>query len=532
MFDQQKADRVLSFFRQLKHTKGKWKGVSFSLLDWQIRALSDIFGTVRDDGLRQYNTAYLEICKKQGKSELGAGVALYCLTADGEWAAEVYGCAADRQQASIVFDVAVDMVDQNPMLKKHMKLILSLKRMVYLPTKSYYQVLSADSYSKHGFNVSAVIFDEIHAQPNRGLYDVMTEGSGDARAQPLNFIITTAGDDPDRASIGWELHTLAQDVLTGVKHDPTFYAMVYGIDAEEKRVWTGREYESVEELDWRDVGIWKKVNPSIDHTVPMSKVVDQFTRAEGNAAREKNFKWLRLNSWEKIKSSKWLGLDFWDLCKTRIDVKRLEGRPCYGGLDLSSKIDMTAFVLLFPPDDINQQWVVLPWFWVPEDKVQERVETDKVPYDEWARSGYLNTTPGNVIDYAFIENHIIGLMDKYDIQEIGYDPWNAMQTAIHLEDAGLVPVETRQGYKTMSPAMKEIEQLVLGKKIIHDGHPIMRWNVGNVEVKSDENENVRPLKGPKFERIDGLVATINAMARAIVHTDSSSIYDTHDLIVI
>ena len=540
-FDQAKADRVLTFFRQLKHTKGKWRGVPFTLLDWQIQALSDVFGTMRDNGYRQYNTAYLEICKKQGKSELGAGVGLYCLTSDDEWAAEVYGCAADRQQASIVFDVAVDMVDQNPTLKKHIKPVLSQKRLVYLPTKSFYQVLSAEAYSKHGFNVHAVIFDELHAQPNRGLFDVMTEGSGDARTQPLFFLITTAGDDPDRASIGWEVHKMAVDVLTGVKADPTFYAMIYGLDRENKRIWTGRSHETVKD-DWNDEKIWRAawsdkkiwgmVNPSLGHTVAWEKVEDQYTRAQGNIAKEKNFRWLRLNSWEKLKTSGWLGLDFWDLCKGRVQEKRLLGRPCYGGLDLSTKIDLTAFVLLFPPDDINKKWIVLPRFWVPEDRVRERVDSDQVPYDVWAKKGYMLTTPGNVIDYDFIEKEILRLRDLYDIQQIGYDPWNAMQTAVNLEDQGLTMVETRQGYKTMSPAMKEIEQLVMGKKLIHSGHPVLRWCVGNVQVKIDENENVRPVKGKGTERIDGLVAMINAMARAMLHEDTTSVYETRGVITV
>jgi len=538
-FDQAKADRVLTFFRQLKHTKGVWRGVPFTLLDWQAQSLSDVFGTMRDNGYRQYNTAYLEICKKQGKSELGAGVGLYCLTSDDEWAAEVYGCAADRQQASIVFDVAVAMVDQNPTLKKHIKLILSQKRMVYLPTKSYYQVLSADAFSKHGFNVHACVFDELHAQPNRGLFDVMTEGSGDARTQPLFFLITTAGDDPDRSSIGWEVHTMAEEVLLGTKVDPTFYAMIYGLDRENRRIWTGRQYETVKEnweddatwrKAWSNRKVWEKVNPSIGHTVAWEKVEDQFTRAQGNIAKEKNFRWLRLNCWEILKTSGWLGLDFWDLCKGRIVEKRLHGRPCYGGLDLSSKIDMTAFVMLFPPDDINKKWIVLPRFWVPEDKIQERFETDKVPYPEWKQRGYLKTTPGNVIDYDFIEKEILNLRDLYDIQEIGFDPWNAMQTAINLDDEGLVMAETRQGYKTMSPAMKEIEALVMGKKLLHGGHPILRWNVGNVRVKIDENENIRPVKGKGIERIDGLVAMINAMARAILHEDTTSVYETRGVL--
>lgn len=533
-FDQAKSDNAINFIRQLKHTKGKWKGVFFTLLPWQKQALSDIFGTVKEDGYRQYTMAYLEIPKKMGKSELAAAVALQGLCADGEWAAEVYGCAADRAQASLVFDVAVDMVDQNPTLKKKIKPVLSQKRLVYMPTKSFYQVLSAEAFTKHGLNISRVVFDEIHAQPNRELFDVMTEGSGDAREQPLYFIISTAGNDPDRQSIGWETHQMAVDILTGAKHDPTFYAMIYGLDRDNRRIWKGREFETIDaELEdeqqwrniWQDKKTWKKVNPSIGHTVAWEKAEEQFTRAAGNLAKERNFRWLRLNSWEKLKTTGWLGLDFWDLCKAKIHLDRLKGRPCYGGLDLSSKIDMTAFVLLFPPDDINRKWIVLPTFWVPEDKVQERYETDKVKYPEWVQQGYLKTTPGNVIDYNFIEKEIVGARDLYDIQEIGFDPWNAMQTAVNLENEDLTMVEVRQGYKSMSSAMKEIEQLARGKKLIHNGHPILRWNVGNVEIKMDENENIRPVKNKSTERIDGLVAMINAMARAMLNEDTRSVYE-------
>lgn len=528
-FDEEKAERAVRFVKQLKHTKGRWRGVPFTLLPWQEQALRDIFGTMRDNGYRQYTMAYLELPKKMGKSELAAAIALQGLCADDEWAAEVYGCAADRAQASLVFDVAVDMVEQNPTLKKKIKPILSQKRLVYLPTRSFYQVLSAEAYSKHGLNASRVIFDELHAQPNRELWDVMTEGSGDARTQPLFFVISTAGNDPDRNSIGWEIHQMAADVLTGAKYDPTFYAMIFGIDRENRRIWKGREYEVInEEIEdddvwrsvWEDEKVWAKVNPSIGHTVAWDKVRDHLTRARGNVVKERNFRWLRLNSWEKIKTSKWLGIDFWDRCKGKINIERLKGRPCYGGLDLSSKIDMTAFVLLFPPDDINQKWVVLPWFWLPEDRIRERVETDRVPYDKWVKQGYLKTTPGSVIDYAFIEKEIIEAKDMFDIKEIGFDPWNAMQTAVRLGDQGLTMVEIRQGFRSMSPPMKEIEQLVRGKKLLHNGHPILRWNIGNVEIKTDENENIRPVKGKGVERIDGLVAMINAMARAMLNEPS------------
>lgn len=227
MYDQTKADHAVNFINCLKHTKGQWRGVPFELLPWQDKIIRDIFGTVKENGYRQYNTAYVEIPKKNGKSELAAAVALLMTCGDGEWGAEVYGCASDRQQASIVFDVAVDMVDQCPALKKRIKPIMSVKRLVYQPTNSFYQVLSAEAYTKHGLNVHAVIFDELHAQPNRELFDVMTKGSGDARTQPLYFLITTAGTD--RNSICFEQHQKAEDILMGRKIDPTFYPVIYGI---------------------------------------------------------------------------------------------------------------------------------------------------------------------------------------------------------------------------------------------------------------------------------------------------------------
>lgn len=528
-FDQELADRAIRFVKALKHTKGRWKGVPFTLLPWQEMALSDIFGTVREDGYRQYTMAYLEVPKKNGKSELAAAVALQGLCADDEWAAEVYGCAADRAQAGLVFDVAVGMVEQNSTLRKKIKIIPSQKRMVYYPTGSFYQVLSSETITKHGLNPSRVIFDELHAQPNRELWDVMTEASGDARTQPLFFVITTAGDDPDRTSIGWEVHQMAVDILTGMRYDPTFYATIYSLDRENRRIWTGRTYETIEpeiEIEdeevwrriWTDEKIWAKVNPSLGHTVPIDRAKAQLIRADGNVAREKNFRWLRLNSWEKLKTSRWIPLELWDRCKGKVDIKRLAGRPCYGGLDLSSKIDMTSFVLLFPPDDINRKWIVLAWFWIPEERIKERVLNDRVPYDIWVKQDYLKTTPGNVIDYAFIEKKILELANMFDIQEIGFDPWNAMQTAIRLGDEGLTMVEIRQGFRSMSPPMKEIEQLVRGKKILHNGHPVLRWNFGNVETKTDENDNIRPVKSKSTERIDGVVAMINAMARAMLLT--------------
>lgn len=526
MFSQVAADRAINFIQQLKHTKGKWHGVKFDLLGWQRSAVRDIFGTLKPDGYRQYNTAYLEVPKKNGKSELGAAIALLMTCGDGEQAAEVYGCASDRAQASIVFDVAVDMVEQCPALRKRIKQVLSMKRLVYMPTRSFYQVCSAEAYSKHGLNVHACIFDELHAQPSRDLFDVMTKGSGDARTQPLFFVITTAGDDPIRNSIGWEIHKKAADILTGLKVDPTWYVSMYGIDPDENRIYTGRSWEPYDgKTGWNDAKIWEKVNPSIGVTFGMDKVQEMHTSAKGNDSEERLFRWLRLNEWTKYGAAKWLGTEIWDASSSGMILPdKLDG-PCYGGLDLSSKTDLTAFVLIFPPYGDRTKWAVLPTLWIPEENVKERSERDKVPYIGWVKNGLIKTTPGNVIDYGFIREEIKRARDRYDIKEIGFDPWNANQIALDLTDDGLTMAEVRQGFKTMSPAMKELQKLLVGKELEHGGNPVLRWMFGNMAVKTDENENIRPVKDKSTERIDGIVALINSLARAILHKDNTPVYE-------
>lgn len=538
MFSTEAAASAVGFINQLKHTKGKWHGVNFDLLPWQRDPIRDIFGTLKSDGYRQYNTAYLEMPKKNGKSELGAAVALLMTCGDGEQAAEVYGCASDRAQASIVFDVAVDMVEQCPALKKRIKPVLSMKRLVYLPTRSFYQVCSSEAYSKHGLNVHACVFDELHAQPNRDLFDVMTKGSGDARTQPLFFVITTAGDDPDRKSIGWEIHKKAADILTGTKIDPTWYVSIYGVDPDENRIYKGREWETCMDLlaqdrdkeRWRVPEIWSKVNPSIGVTFGKDKVIEMYQSAEGNEADERSFRWLRLNEWTKYGAAKWLGVNVWDESSSGIiDPERLAGRLCYGGLDLSSKTDITALALYFPATE-TEKAAVLPTMWIPEETVNERFKKDKVNYPAWVKHGFIKTTPGNVIDQQFIRAEINRLKGMFDIREIGFDPWNANQIAIDLIDDGITMVEVRQGFKTMSPAMKELQKLLVGKELEHGGNPVLRWMFGNLAVKQDENDNIRPVKDKSTERIDGIVALINALARAILHEDETSVYQERGLL--
>ena len=496
-YDKAAADFAVAFIENLCHTKGTWAGKPFLLLDWQEQIIRDLFGILKPNGYRQFNTAYVEIPKKNGKSELAAAIALLLCCGDGEERAEVYGCAADRQQASIVFEVAADMVRMCPALSKRVKILASQKRIIYAPTNSFYQVLSAEAYSKHGFNIHGVVFDELHTQPNRKLFDVMTKGSGDARMQPLYFLITTAGTDTH--SICYETHQKAMDILEGRKIDPTFYPVIYGASDTE---------------DWTDPKVWKKANPSLGETIGIDKMVAACESARQNPGEENSFRQLRLNQWVK-QAVRWMPMEKWDACAFPVNKDDLEGRVCYGGLDLSSTTDITAFVLVFPPSDEDDRYILLPYFWVPEDTLDLRVRRDHVPYDLWERQGYLMTTEGNVVHYGFIEKYIERLGERFNIREIAFDRWGAVQMVQNLEGMGFTVVPFGQGFKDMSPPTKELMKLVLEKRIAHGGHPVLRWMMDNIYIRTDPAGNIKADKEKSTEKIDGAVATIMGLDRAI-----------------
>ena len=538
VYDKSAADYAVAFIENLCHTKGTWAGKPFELIDWQEQIIRDLFGTLKPNGYRQFNTAYIEIPKKQGKSELAAAVALLLTCGDGEERAEVYGCAADRQQAAIVFDVAADMVRMCPALSKRVKILASQKRLIYTPTNSFYQVLSAEAYSKHGFNIHGVVFDELHTQPNRKLFDVMTKGSGDARMQPLYFLITTAGTDTH--SICYETHQKAKDIIEGRKIAPTFYPVIYGAD---------------ESDDWTDPKVWKKANPSLDITVGIDKVKAACESAKQNPGEENAFRQLRLNQWVK-QAVRWMPMEKWDKCAFAVDEDELEGRVCYGGLDLSSTTDITTFVLVFPPSlggaasvprlgdgfatsccpplDEDDKYIILPYFWIPEDNLTLRVNRDHVPYDVWERQGYLQTTEGNVVHYGFIEQFIERLGERFNIREIAFDRWGAVQMVQNLEGMGFTVVPFGQGFKDMSPPTKELMKLVLEQKIAHGGHPVLRWNMDNIYIRTDPAGNIKADKEKSTEKIDGAVATIMALDRAIRcgNDHGASVYDERGILFI
>ena len=516
VYDKDAADYAVNFIECLCHTKGTWSRKPFELIDWQEQIIRDIFGVLKPNGYRQFNTAYIEIPKKQGKSELAAAVALLLTCGDGEERAEVYGCAADRQQASIVFNVAADMVRMCPALSKRVKILDSQKRLIYQPTGSIYQALSADVGNKHGFNTHGVVFDELHTQPNRKLFDVMTKGSGDARMQPLYFLITTAGNDTK--SICYEIHQKAKDIIEGRKIDQTFYPVIYGAE---------------ESDDWTDPKVWKKANPSLGITVGIDKVKDACESAKQNPGEENSFRQLRLNQWVK-QAVRWMPMDKWDNCEFAVSEDDLEGRVCYGGLDLSSTTDITAFVLVFPPEDENDKYIILPYFWIPEDNLELRVRRDHVPYDVWERQSFLQTTEGNVVHYGYIEKFIESLGDRFNIREIAFDRWGAVQMVQNLEGMGFAVVPFGQGFKDMSPPTKELMKLVLEQRIAHGGHPVLRWMMDNIFIRTDPAGNIKPDKEKSTEKIDGAVATIMALDRAIRcgNDNGASVYDSRGLLFI
>jgi phage terminase large subunit-like protein len=498
--DKQRALEPIEFVQML-HAVDDFYGQPFQLLDWQYEVLWDVYGTINDNGYRQYRYAYLEIPKKNGKTSQSAAIALYHLVCDGP-GGQIYCCAADRGQAELVYKAAIGMIEQEPEFEGILRVLDSRKEIKNLKTGTFMKVLSAEAYTKHGLNPTVVIFDELHAQPNRDLWDVMTFGAGAARKEPLWWVITTAGNDPDRTSIGWEIHEYARKVRDGELYDPTWYVKIYAAD---------------EDDDIFDEKTWFKANPSLGHTISIDAVRQEALAARNSEAAKRLFRWLRLNQWVSVKKTGWLPLTLWDQTNGKWALSELVGKKCYPGLDLSSTTDITAACYLFPPQEGIPDWRAIFEAWIPEDNMKERVERDKVPYDRWVDQKYLHATPGNVVDYDFVEARLISASKQYDIQTLGADPWNSRMLTQRLMRAGINVIEIPQDMKNLSPAMKTIERLLKTGRLTHEKNPVARWCFGNVVVAVDGNENIKPMKNKSKDRIDLTVALINAMATAMIY---------------
>jgi phage terminase large subunit-like protein len=495
-FDLRAAEHVRDFFaRFLRHSKGQWAGQPFELLPWQWeRLIAPLFGWKRSDHTRRFRRAYIEIPKKNGKSSLCSGISLYMLLADGEAGAEVYNAAADREQAAIVFNEAVNMIEASPLMAKRVDLVRSTKRIVYPKSASFYKALSADVPTKEGINWHCLIFDELHAQRTRALWDVLAYGCA-ARQQPLGLAITTAGYD--RHSVCWEQHQRARAVLSGdLRDDYTFFALLYTAEPDD---------------DWTKEETWRKANPSYGVTVMADQMASDCSEAQSSPAKENAFRRYRLNQWTE-QDVRWLPMDKWHACQLAASPAELEGTSCFAGLDLATTTDLAALSLVFP--NAEGGYDVLPYFWVPAECARGRERRDKVPYTQWIRAGLITPTEGDVIDYDVIRRDVVELGKRFHIAALAKDRWNSQQIGTQLAGEGFEIVDFGQGYASMSAPTKEFEKLVLAGTFRHGGNPVLTWMARNVVVETDAAGNIKPSKRKSVEKIDGIVAAIMALGIA------------------
>lgn len=505
--------RAVKFINRLTHTKGEWAGRPFRLRRWQERQIIRPLFSTRADGLRQYRTALLMMPRKNGKTELLAALALYALLGDGEDGAEVYSCAADREQAAIAYHVAAQMIRNDADLSSLVEIVESQKRLVYRATGSFYRALSAEAYSKHGFNCSHLLYDELHAARSRELWDVLTTSQG-ARLQPLTVAVSTAGYD--RHTILWELYAHAQNVLRDPSVDPTFLPIIF---------------EAPIDADWQDEDVWKAANPALGDFRRLDELRVAAARAKVIPAQENTFRRLYLNQWTE-QARRWLPRDRWDACRAPLEWEDFRGRTCYVGMDLSTTTDLTAIVAIFP-DDEGKRFAILPHGFVPANTVKRRSEQDRVPYDQWADAGFLEVTNGDTINFDVVRARLEDWDRRFAIRQIAYDPWNAADLVRRLQEAGMPCVPVRQAFQTLNDPSKALETATIAGTLEHGGHPVLDAHVTNVAVEQDSAGNIRPSKRHSTDRIDLVVALICAIYAWLHEPEgTTSAYADHPLMIV
>lgn len=484
-FDLDAALRVRYFFGNfLCHSKGKFKGQPFKLLDWQWKEfIAPVFGWKKKDGTRRFRKAYLEIPKKNGKSTISAGIALYLLLADDEAGAEVYSLAGDKEQASIVYNEAVSMVQSSDALSERLLVIKSKKMLDYPDTNSIYRVLSSDASTKEGYNVSGLIFDEYHVQKNDDLRDVL-EYSGASREQPLFVFITTAGEDTE--SPCYKEREYAKAVIAGDIDDISYYGLIYSLDEEKE--------------DWTKEKNWYKANPSLGVTIPIDSFREDYKNVCRNPRKAGKFKRYRLNIWTN-QESKWLDLNDWAECT--YDEVPEPGEECYASIDLATSQDINSLTLFFP-----ERKAIIPFFWVPEGCNLKRVEDHKFRYTGFIEDGLMVEVPGKIMDYDLIFDKVVEMGSVYNIIKIGCDPYNASTLCKRLTEENFEVVYYRQNFANLSNPSKQLENMILTHTIRHYNHRVLNWMIKNVVSIEDKMENIRPCKKKSKEKIDGVVTTI------------------------
>lgn len=507
-FKPEVAQAVIDWWHaNITHVKGELARKPFVLEPWQQSVVANLFGWIKPDGTRRFRRALFYVPRKNGKTPFAAGIILRLLFEDGENGAEVYGAASEYKQASLVFSQAQGMILHNPAMRNACKIFKGQSKAVELESDlSIYRVISSDSFAAHGFNTHGAVVDELHTQPNRELVDAL-ETSTAARRQPLMLYLTTA--DFARESICNETYQYAYRVRDGQVDDPEFLPVIY---------------EASPGDDWRSPQIWAKANPNLGVSVKTQYIEQACAKAQNSPSFENTFKRLHLNIITE-QDVRWLQMKAWEACGGALP--ELSGKPCFAALDLSTKKDLTALVLGFPLDD---SFAMLPWFWLPEDRLQDD-GVRNVPYADWARDGLIELTPGSIIDYGHIRNRLLDLSKQYAIQQVAFDPWNATQLAIALRDEdGFDMVEFRQGTKSMSEPMKNFEALVVSGKLLHGDNRVLNWMAGNVTAVADSSDNIRPDKKKSTGRIDGIVAAIMTLGLSMVRgAESTSIYESQGL---
>lgn len=493
-FDDERASRVCRFVEMLPHIKGRWarKRLLIKLEDWQVFVLAVPFGWVHHETrLRRFKRAYIEVPRKNAKSTLSCGVGLYMLTADGEPGAEVYSAATTGDQARIVFDVSRAMARRD--LRFCATFGVDVQRHgLYVPDdEGKFEPLNAEGSTLDGLSPHCAIIDELHAHKRRDLYDVLDTATG-ARDQAMLWMITTAGSN--RSGICYEQRTHVAKILDGVVHDETYFGIVYTLD---------------EHDDWADPAVWAKANPNYGVSVLESDMEMAARKAMSMPSAKNAFLTKRLNVWVNADSA-WMDMRAWDACADpALSIDDFEGAECIAALDLASKVDIAARVLLFEREGV---YYVFGRYYLPERAVEDGRNSQ---YRGWVRSGRLTATPGNVTDYSVIEADLLEDAARYTLVEVPYDPFQATQLSTRMAEEGLPMVEMRPTTLNFSEPMKLLEALVLERKLRHDGDPVLAWMVSNVVCHRDAKDNIYPRKEREENKIDGLVALIMALGRAL-----------------
>jgi phage terminase large subunit-like protein len=519
-FDPTAATRKIAFSQEMHHIEGPLANahLKIKLEPWQQFLDWCIFGWKRTGtNTRRFTKAYIEVARKNGKTLMASTGAWYCAMMDGEEGPQVYCVATKLDQAKIAWDAIKNQIDTQPLFRARTKAYKQGLTISIPSTHGVIKPIGRDSKTQDGLNPSFVLIDEYHAHPTAEMLNVMQNGMG-ARAQPLMYIITTAGFDKNGPCYQEE-RTMVTGILdhTLSPSPEEVFGIIYTLD---------------EDDDWTDEKVWIKANPNLGVSVNINYMRSQVSQALALPRKQNDVKTKNFNIWTQA-ASRWLSSESWDLCDE--PMPDLIGRSCFGGIDLSTTTDISAWVLCFPPIELEKKFTFLYRFYIPGDNLLERERLDKVPYGLWADQGYVTITDGNVIDYDFIEAQILQDAVDYKIGEIAFDPFNATEITTHLGNEGLNMVPFRQGFTSMTGPSKDFEKRVLGKELNHGNNPVIRWMVSCTEVAQDPAGNIKPIKpdrGKTGRRIDGTVASIMALDRAVQGNTNESIYESRGVRVL